>query len=97
MQAFQALAKEPSIYIALPFFENSKAGMYYNTVALLDSQGHVTGLYRKNHIPFTKSYEKYYFTPGNGFSAALPHPTAAMLCSSPGVPALKRPACWIRC
>gem|GEM_PF-3819296 len=47
VQAFQTLAKELSIYIALPFFEKSKVGMYYNTVALLDSQGHVTGLYRK--------------------------------------------------
>ena len=67
VQAFQALAKELAIGIALPFFEKSETGVYYNTVALLDSQGNVAGLYRKNHIPFTKSYEKYYFTPGSGF------------------------------
>lgn len=64
---FCQLAKEKNICIVLPFFEKALTGVYYNSVALIDNNGAVAGIYHKNHIPFTKSYEKYYFTPGDGF------------------------------
>jgi N-carbamoylputrescine amidase len=52
-------------------FERRAAGLYHNTVALIDLEGEVQGLYRKMHIPDDPSYyEKYYFTPGDlGFRA----------------------------
>lgn len=63
----QALAKETGTYIALPHFERGVMGNCYNSVVLISDQGETIGVYRKNHIPFTRTYEKYYFTPGNGF------------------------------
>jgi predicted amidohydrolase len=64
---FCEAAKENHILLLIPFFEKDKIGVYYNSVAVIDPTGKLQGVYRKNHIPFTKSYEKYYFTPGNSF------------------------------
>lgn len=64
---FRSLAKETRMYIALPHFERGIMGNCYNSVVLISDQGEIVGVYRKNHIPFTRTYEKYYFTPGNGF------------------------------
>ncbi len=46
-------------------------GLYHNTVAVIDADGSVVGLYRKMHIPDDPAfYEKFYFTPGDlGFQA----------------------------
>ena len=39
---------------------------YYNSVAVIDANGEVIGVYRKTHIPDGPGYEeKYYFNPGN--------------------------------
>jgi N-carbamoylputrescine amidase len=45
--------------------------VYYNSAAILDTDGTVSGLYRKMHIPDDPAYyEKYYFSPGDlGFRA----------------------------
>jgi N-carbamoylputrescine amidase len=62
---FQALAKELEVVIPVSFFE--KAGpAYYNSVAIVDADGSVMGIYRKSHIPDGPGYEeKFYFRPGN--------------------------------
>jgi len=61
----RSLARELAVVIPVSFFE--RAGMArYNTVAVVDADGLVLGLYRKSHIPDGPGYEeKYYFNPGD--------------------------------
>ncbi len=60
-----ALAKELSVVLPVSFFE--KAGRaHFNSLAMVDADGTVLGLYRKSHIPDGPGYqEKFYFTPGD--------------------------------
>lgn len=70
IDTFQTLAKELSVVIPLSFFE--KAGQaYFNSLAMIDADGEVLGIYRKSHIPDGPGYEeKYYFNSGDtGFKA----------------------------
>lgn len=67
VKAFQQLAKETGMYIALPIFERCVTGNCYNSVVLISDEGETVGVYHKNHIPYSLTYEKYYFTPGEGF------------------------------
>jgi N-carbamoylputrescine amidase len=62
---FQALAKELKVVLPISFFE--KAGnVYFNSIAIIDADGTVLGIYRKSHIPTGECYEeKFYFTPGD--------------------------------
>lgn len=62
---FAALAKELAVVLPVSFFE--RAGQaYFNSVAMVDSDGRVLGLYRKSHIPQGPGYEeKFYFSPGD--------------------------------
>jgi N-carbamoylputrescine amidase len=67
---FQQLARELGAVIPVSFFE--RAGQaYYNSVAVLDADGALLGVYRKSHIPDGPGYEeKFYFRPGDtGFRA----------------------------
>lgn len=59
------LAKECAVVLPISFFE--KAGQsYFNSMAMIDADGAVLGLYRKSHIPDGPGYrEKYYFSPGD--------------------------------
>jgi len=65
------VAKARGVVIVAPLFERRAAGIYHNSVAMIDSSGEVVGLYRKMHIPDDPAYyEKFYFTPGDlGFLA----------------------------
>ena len=59
-------AKKYGVVIVASLFEKRTAGIYHNTVALLNPKGEVSGIYRKMHIPDDPSYyEKFYFTPGD--------------------------------
>ncbi len=71
LQAMQKVARETRTYLFVPFFERRAAGLYHNSVALVDDRGDIRGLYRKMHIPDDPAYyEKFYFTPGDlGFVA----------------------------
>ena len=61
-----ALAKELGVVILASLFEKRAAGIYHNTLAVLDADGSLMGLYRKMHIPDDPLfYEKFYFTPGD--------------------------------
>jgi N-carbamoylputrescine amidase len=67
---FQKLARELNVVLPLSFFE--KAGhAHYNSLAMIDADGEILGVYRKSHIPDGPGYmEKYYFNPGDtGFKA----------------------------
>ncbi len=59
------LARELGVVIPVSFFE--KCGhAYYNSLAMLDADGSVLGVYRKSHIPDGPGYEeKFYFAPGD--------------------------------
>ncbi len=72
---FVALAKELDVAILVSLFEQRAAGLYHNTLAVIDGPRGYAGKYRKMHIPDDPAYyEKFYFTPGDlGFkSFALP-------------------------
>src|SRR6478752_5442773 len=59
------LAKELGVVIPVSFFER-EAHAYYNSVAVIDADGTLLGVYRKSHIPDGPGYEeKYYFNPGD--------------------------------
>lgn len=64
-------AKAFQVTVVASLFERRAAGLYHNTIAVIDERGEIAGLYRKMHIPDDPSYyEKYYFTPGDlGFRA----------------------------
>ena len=47
------------------FFEKSN-NTTFNSIAMIDADGSILGIYRKTHIPDDHYYqEKFYFTPGN--------------------------------
>lgn len=60
-----ALAAELGVVIPVSFFE--RAGQaFFNSLAMIDADGRVLGLYRKSHIPDGPGYqEKFYFSPGD--------------------------------
>ena len=62
---FQNLAKQFNIVLPISFFEKSGQA-YYNSLAMIDADGSILGIYRKTHIPDGPCYqEKYYFNPGD--------------------------------
>ena len=65
-EAMQKLARELQIVIVAPIYERVDRSVYYNSAAVIDADGSLLGVYRKNHIPLnTIFYEKLYFKPGN--------------------------------
>ncbi len=62
---FVEVAKKYHVVLPLSFFE--KAGVsYFNSLAMIDADGKVLGLYRKSHIPTGECYEeKFYFSEGD--------------------------------
>ena len=68
--AMQKLARELGVVIPTSFFEKD-GPRHYNSVAIVDADGAILGVYRKSHIPDGPGYqEKYYFNPGDtGFKA----------------------------
>ncbi|MEJ6594315.1 N-carbamoylputrescine amidase [Parasphingorhabdus sp.] len=66
--AMQKLAKQYGVAIPASFFERD-GPHHYNSIAMIDSDGEIMGVYRKSHIPDGPGYEeKYYFRPGNSGS-----------------------------
>jgi N-carbamoylputrescine amidase len=62
---FSALAKELGVVLPLSFFERAN-NAHFNSLAMIDADGSVLGLYRKSHIPDGPGYqEKFYFNPGD--------------------------------
>jgi N-carbamoylputrescine amidase len=65
-ERFSSLAKELNTVIIVPIFERQMAGVYFNSVVVIDADGSLLGKYRKMHIPDDPGYyEKFYFTPGD--------------------------------
>lgn len=62
---FRSVAKDLGVVIPVSFYEKDGCSLY-NSVAMLDADGSLMGVYRKTHIPDDHYYqEKFYFTPGN--------------------------------
>ena len=70
-EALGEVAGRHNVVIIVPVFERRTAGLYHNSVVVVDSDGSIAGLYRKMHVPDDPAYyEKFYFTPGDrGFQA----------------------------
>jgi len=62
---FQKVAKELAVVLPISFYEK-RNNARYNSMAMIDADGEVLGVYRKSHIPDGPGYEeKYYFNPGD--------------------------------
>lgn len=65
LKHYQEMAKECHLVLPISFFE--KAGtVVFNSLAMIDKDGTILGIYRKSHIPTGECYEeKFYFAPGD--------------------------------
>lgn len=62
---FKGVARELNVVLPVSFFERDVTALY-NSLAMIDADGTILGVYRKTHIPDDHFYqEKFYFTPGN--------------------------------
>lgn len=62
---FSKVAKELSVVLPISFYERD-CNRFFNSIAMIDADGSVLGVYRKTHIPDDHFYqEKFYFTPGD--------------------------------
>ena len=65
LQHFQSLARDLGVVLPVSFYEQAGTARF-NSVAIIDADGRVLGVYRKSHIPHGSGYqEKYYFSPGD--------------------------------
>ncbi len=65
IKQFSQLARELQVVLPISFFEQA-GQVYFNSLAMLDADGTMLGIYRKTHIPQGPGYEeKYYFSPGD--------------------------------
>ncbi len=69
------IAKKNKIVVVASIFEKRAPGIYHNSVALINTDGKVSGIYRKMHIPDDPAYyEKFYFAPGDlGYKSFITH------------------------
>ena len=67
LELMQEQARKHRMVMIVPLFEEEITGVFYNTAAVLDSDGTYLGKYRKNHLPHVAPgfWEKFYFRPGN--------------------------------
>ena len=76
IQHFQKLAAELQVVLPISFFELAGRARF-NSIAIIDADGKLLGVYRKNHIPDGPGYhEKYYFN----------RATPASRCGTPATP-----------
>lgn len=62
---FRQVAGELGVVLPISFYEKDGCCLY-NSIAMIDADGSIMGVYRKTHIPDDHYYqEKFYFTPGN--------------------------------
>lgn len=65
VKRFQELARELNVVLPTSVYERA-GNAFYNSVAMIDADGSVLGVYRKAHIPESPGYhEKFYFSPGD--------------------------------
>ncbi len=65
VKAMTKLARELNVVLPVSFFEKANQARF-NSVAAIDADGSILGVYRKTHIPDGPGYEeKFYFNPGD--------------------------------
>lgn len=65
VKRFSEVCRELGVAMPISFYEKDGTRLF-NSVAMLDADGKMLGIYRKTHIPDDHYYqEKFYFTPGN--------------------------------
>jgi N-carbamoylputrescine amidase len=65
LNIFRALAKELNVVLPISFFERQN-NAFFNSIAIINTDGEILGIYRKSHIPDGPGYsEKFYFSPGD--------------------------------
>ncbi len=65
LQRMSRVAAELGVVLPVSFFERANCA-YYNSLAVIDADGAILGIYRKSHIPDGPGYqEKFYFSPGD--------------------------------
>ena len=65
IRRLSAVAAELQVVLPLSVYELAGQARF-NTVAMIDADGSMLGIYRKSHIPDGPGYtEKYYFSPGD--------------------------------
>lgn len=65
VQCLSTVAAELGVVLPVSFYEKDGTRLF-NSIAMIDADGTVLGVYRKTHIPDDHYYqEKFYFTPGN--------------------------------
>ena len=65
VKRMKELAAQLKVVLPVSFFERA-GNVTYNSVAVIDADGELLGVYRKTHIPDDHFYqEKFFFTPGN--------------------------------
>lgn len=65
IKEMSGVCKKLNVVLPVSYFEKSN-NAYFNSIAVIDSDGSILGNYRKSHIPDGAGYlEKYYFNPGN--------------------------------
>ncbi len=67
-ELFSQIAEEYHVVIIVPVFEKGTDGCYYNSAAVINTDGELMPVYRKVHVPYDPLfYEKNYFCPGNRY------------------------------
>jgi len=62
---FRTIARDNKLVLPISFFERDN-NAFYNSLAVIDADGEVLGVYRKSHIPDGAGYqEKFFFNPGD--------------------------------
>lgn len=65
VRRFAQVARELGVVLPVSFFERA-GNVFFNSIAIIDADGSVLGVYRKAHIPNGPGYqEKNYFAPGD--------------------------------
>ena len=65
IERFADLARELEVVLPISWFERC-GRVYFNSVAMIDADGRLLGVYRKTHLPNDLGYqEKQYFSPGD--------------------------------
>ncbi len=64
--AIRPLARKMGLVVPVSFYELADDGRRFNSLAIIDADGELLGVYRKSHIPdFTAYEEAFYFAPGD--------------------------------
>ena len=72
LDRFSALAAELAVVLPISLFERAN-NAHYNSLAVIDADGSLAGVYRKSHIPEGPGYqEKFYFSPGDTGFRVIP-------------------------